>query len=177
MDGSPATEYHPVTKLLHWGIFFLMAAQFLVGYTLEHLDEGDFSEDRLFILHASLGTMILLLSIFRIGWRRRRPLPPWASTLSPFERRYSHLVERLLYVLMVAIPLSGLALAVADERPLPFVGEIPISEAFDDSDVEDVFEAGHIATHLAFFAAFTLHIGLVIKHQFFDRDGLLRRML
>ena len=154
-----------------------MAAQLLVGYTLEDLDEGDFSEDRLFILHASLGTMILLLSIFRIGWRRRRPLPPWASTLSPFERRYSHLVERLLYVLMVAIPLSGLALAVADERPLPFVGEIPISEAFDDSDVEDGFEAGHIATHLAFFAAFTLHIGLVIKHQFFDRDGLLRRML
>ena len=34
-----------------------------------------------------------------------------------------------------------------------------------------------IATHLVFFAAFTMHIGLVIKHQLFGRDGLLRRIL
>lgn len=154
-----------------------MAGQFVVGYLLEELDDDDFSEDRLFVVHSSLGLTILVLSIFRILWRRHQPLPPWAPTLSSFERHYSHWVERFLYVLTLAIPLSGLALAVADERPLPLVGEIEISEELDDSDVEDIFEAGHIGTHLAFFATFALHIGLVIKHEFFDRDKLLERML
>jgi len=177
LDGSPASEYHPVTKLFHWGIFSLLAGQFLVGYALAELDDDDVTEDRLFIVHASLGMTILILSVLRIIWRRRQPLPPWAPTLSSFERRYSHLVERLLYVLVLAIPLSGLALAVADETPLPIIGEIDTSEAFDDSDFEEAFEAGHIATHLAFFVVFALHVGLVIKHQFIDRDRLLHRMV
>ena len=177
MDDSPVRGYHPLTKLFHWGIFCLMAGQFLVGYTLSALEDDDLSEDRFFTLHAGIGLTILVLSALRLVWRRRHPLPPWAPTLSPFERRYAHVVERLLYVVAFAIPLSGLALAVADAKPLPFVGEIEISEAFDDSDVEDVFEAGHIATHVAFFVVFALHVGLVIKHQFFDRDRLLDRML
>lgn len=154
-----------------------MAGQFLVGYTLARLEDDDLIEDRLFTLHALLGITILVLSIFRLTWRRRQGLPPWTPTLTPFERRYSHTVERILYVLVLAIPLSGLALALADERPLPLIGEVEISETVDDSEVEDVFEGVHIATHLVFFAVFALHVGLVIKHQLVDRDGLLNRML
>ena len=177
MEDSPAPGYHPVTKIFHWGIFFLLAGQFLVGYTLESLEDDDLAEDRLFTLHASLGITILVLSVFRLIWRRRRALPPWAPSLTSFERRYSHTVERILYVLALAIPLSGLALAVADERPLPLIGKVEISEALDASEVEEVFEGVHIATHLIFFAVFALHVGLVIKHQLLDRDGLLNRML
>jgi cytochrome b561 len=177
LDASPARGYHPVTKIFHWGIFFLMAGQFFVGYTLESLEDDDLSEDRLFTLHASLGMTILALSVFRLVWRRRQALPPWAPTLSPLEKRYSHMVERLLYVLALASPLSGLALAVADQRPLPVFGQVEISEVLDDSDVEDVFEGVHVATHLVFFFVFALHVGLVIKHQFIDRDHLLNRML
>ncbi|HKZ19723.1 MAG TPA: cytochrome b [Acidimicrobiia bacterium] len=177
MDASPAGAYHPVTKAFHWGIFFVMAGQFLVGYTLGNLEDEDPGEDRLFTLHALLGMTILVLSIFRLMWRRRQTLPPWAPTLTPFERRYSHTVERLLYVLALVIPLSGLALAVVDERPLPVFGQWEISEVLDDSDVEDLFEGVHIATHLVFFVVFALHVGLVIKHQFVDRDRLFNRML
>ena len=99
-----------------------MSGQFLVGYTLARLEDDDLIEDRLFTLHALLGITILVLSIFRLTWRRRQGLPPWTPTLTPFERRYSHTVERILYVLVLAIPLSGLALALADERPLPLIG-------------------------------------------------------
>ena len=106
---------------------------------------------------------------------RSSPPPPTSSPITSARQLGRLTGDRVM--LMLAIPLSGLALAVAAERPLPFVGELEISDALDDSDVEDVFEGGHIATHLAFFAAFTLHIGLVIKHQLLDRDGLLRRIL
>lgn len=38
-DEAGNRGYGTVTKLLHWGIFFLMVGQFLVGYLLEHLDD------------------------------------------------------------------------------------------------------------------------------------------
>ncbi len=34
----------------------------------------------------------------------------------------------------------------------------------------------HIASHLAFFAALAVHVGMVLRHQLVVRDGLLRRM-
>lgn len=42
---------------------------------------------------------------------------------------------------------------------------------------DDVLLGGHIATHVACFVALTAHVGLVLKHQLVDRDGLLRRIL
>lgn len=154
-----------------------MAAQFAVGYAIERFDDDDdfFSEDRLFALHAVFGLSILLLALFRIWWRRTRPLPPWAPTLTSFERQYAHHVERGLYVLMVGIPLSGLGFAVSDERRLPVIGRVPISDLFEDA--EDFFELAHIGSHILFFILFALHVGLIAKHLLVNRDRLLNRML
>ena len=61
----------------------------------------------------------------------------------------------MLYVLLFAIPLSGLWLVF----------------------VSDDAVAVHIASHIALFVAVAAHVGLVLKHQLIDRDRLLRRML
>lgn len=152
---DPASGYPKIIKWLHWGIFFLMAAQFTIGYALEELDEDEgFSEDRLFVLHAAFGLTILLLAIVRTWWRLTRPLPAWAPTLSRFERRYAHQVERVLYLLMYTIPLSGLGLAIADERRLPILGRFELSDLFEDA--EDFFEFAHVGSHIVFFAFFAL---------------------
>ena len=110
---------------------------------------------RLLTLHVALGVTILVLAAVRLYWRRRAGLPPWAPTLSKAERTFEHWIERALYVLMFAVPLSGLALVF----------------------VSDDLVGLHVATHIAFFLALTGHVGLVLKHQFLDRDHLLRRML
>ena len=83
-------------------------------------------------------------------------MPPWADGLSQPERTLAHWTERALYVLMFAIPLTGLWVIVQD----------------DDDAV-----APHILTHVAFFVVLAFHVGLVLKHQLIDRDRLLRRML
>lgn len=176
LPAEPSPGYSSVSKYLHWGIFFLMAAQFFVGYSIERLDDDSgLSEDRLFAVHVFFGLLILLLSVFRIWWRRARPLPPWAPTLSSFERRYAHQVERALYVLMVGIPLTGLGYAFTDERRLPLIGRVDFSELFEDA--KDFFEVAHIGSHVLFFLFFPLHVGLILKHQLVDRDRLLSRML
>ena len=115
-----------------------------------------FGDDRLLTAHVLLGVTILVLATFRLYWRRRRAtLPPWAPGLSPTERIIAHWTERALYLLLFVIPLTGLFLVL----------------------VSDDAVGVHVASHLAFFAVVTIHVGMVLKHQLIDRDRLLRRML
>ena len=85
----------------------------------------------------------------------RPTLPPWAPGLSIAERTLAHWTERALYVLLFVMPLTGLWLVLVSDEALPI----------------------HVASHIAFFVAVSLHVGLVLKHQLFDRDHLLRRMI
>lgn len=169
--------YGVVTKTLHWLVVAAMAAQFAVGYLMDAGGRGRgrgrgrggesgrgrgrggeydvFGDDTLLTIHVVLGLTILVLAAIRVVWRRMTPLPPWAPTLSSAERKLAHWTETALYVLMFAIPITGLALVLSGDDEL-----LPV----------------HVASHIAFFVAIAAHIGLVLKHQLVNRDGLLSRM-
>ena len=170
--------YGLVTRSLHWAMFLAIAALFVVGYSMEAGASGrgrgrgrgegsgrgggrgggydPFGDDRLLTLHLVLGLVILALAIVRLVWRLTTALPLWAEGLSHGERTFAHWTERALYVLMFAIPLTGVWVILQDD--------------------EDAVTP-HIVTHIAFFVVIVLHVGLVLKHQLIDRDRLLRRML
>jgi len=180
---TPA-EYGLMTKALHWVIVVVMALQFLVGYTMTRIDDDEYegmlglSEDRLFVIHTSLGVTVLALALIRLIWRASTRLPDWASTLTHFERRFAHLVERGLYLLMFAVPLSGILAALADDKNLVVFGIFKVPNFLPDiDDLDDLAIAFHIFSHLAFFAVASLHVGLIVKHQVVNRDRLLNRML
>ena len=167
-----------MTRTLHWATVVAVATQFVVGYSMDTDGSGRgrgrgrggesgrgrgrggddldvFGDNRLLTVHVLLGATILVLAVIRLWWRRRSPLPPWAPGLSTAERTLAHWTERALYVLLFAIPLTGLWLVL----------------------VSDDAVALHVAAHIAFFVVIAAHIGLVLKHQLLDRDRLLRRML
>jgi cytochrome b561 len=168
--------YGVVTKSLHWLIAVLIATQFAVGYLLEVGGHGrgrgrgrggesgrgrgrggdyePFGDDTLLTVHVVLGATILALATVRLVWRLTTPLPPWATSLTRGERRLAHWTERSLYMLMIAIPITGLLLVISDDDLL----------------------VAHITAHLAFFVALAVHVGLVLKHQVIQHDHLLGRM-
>jgi cytochrome b561 len=192
--------YGTVTKTLHWVTVTALAAQFAVGYLLAGGDDGgghgrgrghgsghgrghgrghggggDDLDDRLLLAHVALGLTILLLAVLRLTWRRATPLPPWADGLSAAERRLAGWTERVLYLLLLLIPLSGLALLLGSGEDWHLAGTELASpvEVADD----DLLLGVHIVTHVAFFVALAVHLALVLKHQLLDRDRLLQRML
>ncbi len=183
-DVSERDGYHPVAKVLHWSMVLALTLQFIVGYGIDRADDllawavdawlGGF-EDRLVLVHAGLGLLILALAISRVVWRRVAGLPPWAPALSEGERRVAHRVEQVLYLMMFLLPLSGLALLFLSGEDWDLGrGRILLSpvEVVED----DLLLGVHIAAQLTFFAALLVHVGLVLKHQLIDRDHLLRRM-
>ena len=178
---APARRREPayglVTRILHWLTVVALAAQFTLGYVMDAGGSGRgrgrgrggesgrgrgrggdldvFGEDRLLTAHVGVGVTILVLAAVRLYWRRRSSLPPWAEGLSATERTIAHWTERSLYLLLFVIPLTGLWLVLISEDAV----------------------ALHVASHIAFFVCFAAHLGLVLKHQLINRDGLLGRML
>jgi len=106
-------------------------------------------------LHVVLGLLIILLALFRLGWRRTTPLPPWAEHLSAGERRLEGTLEKVLLTLLFVVPASGLLLVAAGDGWLPL----------------------HIAAQIAFLLAIALHVGLVLSHTVVRRNRHLARML
>ena len=169
--------YGRTTRTLHWLTVAALGTQFVIGYVMEADDSGRgrgrgrgsgsgrgrgrggdldvFGDDPLLTAHVVLGVTILVLATVRLIWRSRSALPPWAPGLSAAERTLAHWTERALYVLLFAIPLTGLTLVLVSDDALGL----------------------HVASHIAFFVVVSAHVGLVLKHQLIDRDHLLQRML
>ncbi|KOX34320.1 MULTISPECIES: cytochrome b [unclassified Streptomyces] len=183
MSTAPAPGYRPLTKVLHWSVVVAFAVQFAVGYALDASESGrgrgrgrgrgeesghgrgrgrggdgyePFGEDALLTVHVLVGACIVVLGVARLLWRRRTELPPWAPTLTPFERRFAHRTEVALYALTFVVPVTGVLLLASDDDGLLWV---------------------HVTAQVGFLAALACHVGLVLKHQLVDRDRLLRRML
>ncbi|GAA1479318.1 hypothetical protein GCM10009623_37640 [Nocardioides aestuarii] len=101
-------------------------------------------------LHLALGLAILLVGVLRPLWRRVDGFPEWSEVLTPGERRLVHGVERSLMVLLVLVPLSGIAMVLSADRDW-----LPL----------------HVTAHAAFFLALGLHLFTNL------RPTVLRRML
>ena len=167
--------YGSVTKTLHWATVLAVAAQFVVGYTMESDDSGhgrgrgrgrggesghgrgrggedddlelfDGSFD-LVDLHVLLGLAILAVVLARVLWRATTPLPPWDERLTAGNRRFVHATEVTLLGLLVVVPLTGLALVLGDDDLLPL----------------------HVAAHVAFFVALAAHLGMVLGRRLLPR--------
>jgi cytochrome b561 len=179
-----AEGYGSITKTLHWVTVVALAAQLVVGYSLERADDLlEEPADRwlggdggLLPVHAGLGLTILGVTLLRVVWRASTSLPPWAEGLSPMERHLAHRVEQVLYATLFLAPLTGLGLVLLSGEDWESGRDGEWRAPWSLVDDQELL-GGHIASHLVLFAALLLHVGLVLKHQLVDRDQLLNRML
>jgi cytochrome b561 len=166
--------YGAVTKTLHWLTVLAVTAQFSIGYGLDAFsgwiagtDDSDADEAGVFA-HAALGVTILLLAVIRLGWRWATPLPPWGEQLTERDRRLASLTERVLYLTLFWIPLSGIGLLFlsGEERDVAENNEWqPPYDVFSD----DVALAAHVAGHVLFYTAVIFHVGLALRRRTVSR--------
>jgi len=174
-------SYGTVTKSLHWIIFVLFTIMFVLGFGLMGGDPSTTAFgadwDSVFDWHATIGIVVLALATVRIVWRAKTPLPSWAPGLSPRERSIAHRTEQVMYVVMVAKPVSGFVLSGAAGYDIDLFGAVSIGNPFGvDSGLEDVALTVHIVTGIAFLVAWVIHVGQALRHQFLKKDHLIERM-
>jgi cytochrome b561 len=183
MNPTALPRYTRVAILIHWVSAALLIFMLIFGEELmEAGDEGGETLGGTFgpSLHVSIGALILGLSLFRILWRLTHPAPALPATMKPYERLLSRLAHGAFYVLLIAIPLTGwLAFGgfVAEQPAVAatrLFGLLPVPQApFSFGGAKDLHEIG---TNLMI-ALTALHLLAAIKHQFIDRDRIMRRIL
>ena len=166
-----------VPQLLHWGVVALILVQGTIGLVMVELPKRP-SVFAIYNLHKSLGLTILALAVLRLAWRLfdRRPAP---VSMPRWQHRASQASHVLLYVLLLAVPLSGwLFDSATGLRPLFWWGlvRMPSLTGGAAPQLRHTFEELHEILFWTLIVLAVLHAAAAIKHHVVDRDDTLRRM-
>ncbi len=192
-----AKRYTKTAKILHWLIALGIFGMFALGWYMSELpkegpkqiaydlfDWGIYtwtlSEEAsprtfYFNLHKSIGVTLFALIVIRILWRITHKPPALLSSYQAWERKLATGAHHLLYLLMIALPVSGVIMATYSKYGIKWFG-IPFIKGLDNTPMREVFEEVHEIIGIVVLVILVLHIGGALKHKFIDKDETMKRM-
>lgn len=173
------TRYSKVAMGLHWLIALMIIGLIIFGLLMTNPDTPN--RFMLYQLHKSFGILVLLFSVFRLIWRLTHKPPPLPSGMTPFEIAAAKFTHIAFYLIMTGMPLLGWAMVSASPIPIPTrifdIVPWPNMPGISRSEgLADIFKMLHENIGKFTIALIVLHVGAALKHQFINKDGLLRRM-
>jgi cytochrome b561 len=152
---------------------FILAALGLGSFKMAPLPNTDPMKSEALRAHMTGGLIILGLMVLRLITRRATLHPRAASAGAPVLDRMARLSHRSLYLVVITMALSGLAMALQTGILPVIVGAHPgIPPDFWVFPVRSV----HYLISRLLVGLITLHLAGALFHTFIRRDGLLRRM-
>ncbi|QCP49876.1 cytochrome b [Trinickia violacea] len=172
---SDAPAYDGVARLLHWLVVALVAAQFVIGWTMPDIHR-DTQPVGLIAWHLGVGAALIATMAARVVWRLAHRPPP--STLSPALRAVSGATHFLLYAVLLVVPLLGWANASSRGWAVKLLGTLNLPAlAPTGSSVGHAMGDIHGVLAWVLFALISLHVGAALFHRFVVKDRVLQRML
>jgi cytochrome b561 len=161
---------------LHWLTAVLIVTNLLLGLSMVPLP---ISPQKLYWYqyHKWIGITVFLLTCARLGWRWARPTPP-PVPMPQWQRRVAAVTHVLLYVLLLAIPLSGWVYSSSTGIQVVYLGLVPLPDLVpNDKVLAHVLKTVHVSLNFLLFVLVCVHAAAALKHHFVDRDPALTRML
>ena len=194
---TAATRYTKTAIVLHWLIAIVIIGMFALGWFMSELPKDAPKEAAYdlfnlgiytwqlaepasprtfyFNLHKSIGITLLALIAIRVFWRVTHRPPALLSSLKAWERKLATAGHHLLYVLMVAMPVTGLLQAVYSKYGVNWFG-LDFIPGLDNKDVRAIFHEAHEIIGMLLALLILVHILGALKHKFLDKDETLSRM-
>ncbi|NTV94998.1 MAG: cytochrome b [Thiobacillus sp.] len=171
------TRYTRTAIGLHW----LMAAGLIGTFSLGvYMHELPFSPTKLqlYSWHKWAGVTLFSLALARLAWRAGHRPPELPATMPRYMRHGAALVHGALYLLMLAIPLSGWLMSSAKGVTTVWFGVLPLPDLLSkDKELGDLLQEVHESLNLGLLALVIAHAVAALKHHFIDRDDILVRIL
>jgi cytochrome b561 len=175
--GRQAVRYKSVVVWIHWITAALVVAQVVIGLTFDEFMERGPARSEVFAWHKTLGATILVLALVRLAVRLLNPPPPYPTDFPKWERFLAVWNHRLFYILLIALPLTGLAAvsgrAEGGTVPLLFGLKLPaIPGISPENDFGDV----HVILVFTTLALVVLHVSAALYNQFGSATNVADRM-
>lgn len=175
---NSTSHYGLVSKLLHWSIALLILGLVGLGAYMVELSYFDKWYNQSLSLHKSFGLLVFALAGVYLAWKVFSPSPVGLTTAPRWQQLSARLVHVALVLLMVAIPLTGYLISTSAGKPVEFFGlfEVP-APARNNRGIRDLAITLHYYLAYGIVLLVVAHAGAAVKHQVFDKDGTLARML
>lgn len=168
-------RYTEFAMLLHWMVAAGIAFLFVHGFYMMRFEGAE----RLphLNLHRSVGVTVFALVLVRVWWRRRHPPPP--IPMPEFQAGIAHFVHLLIYALLIVNGIAGTLGWFMSGDPIVFFGYPLTGDRAADAHpgVNHVCILVGLGTARLLIAVIVLHVLAVLKHEWFDKDRLIMRML
>jgi cytochrome b561 len=188
---SGIAVYTPAARRYHWWVAALILIQFPVGLYMVYRgkemvginDRGepvkgvwDAVTNTLYSSHKTLGLIILLLVILRLGYRLTQGAPRPDPSVPKALTGVAHLVHWSIYILLLAVPIGGY-LGISYGNYLDVFGvRLPALTPESKEMSEEIFEL-HALGAFTLIGLVLLHTGAAIYHRFVRKDRVVERML
>lgn len=177
MRARSQQSYDHLIKAFHWSSLLLIAGAYLAMWASDFVATKD-QKSILLTLHYSLGITVLVVTLFRLGWRWRAQIPGLPADLPAIQRVAARTTEYLLYALLVLQPMLGMLFLNGRGRPIDlyFSGELPPIFSIDKILANQAIAAHEIVAYVLL-TAIALHAAAALFHHYVRRDDVLNAML
>jgi cytochrome b561 len=170
-------RYTAAAQAFHWIIAALIVVQFTLAWTADDLPLG-MHKLALLARHKSFGMTVLMLALLRLAWRLFNPAPPLPAGMSRLESFLARATHSALYMLLFAMPLTGLLMSSAKNYSVSWFGLFTWPNFIAPNERWFEFlKSTHELLSYVLFAVAILHILAALKHHFWNKDDVLLRML
>lgn len=185
MSNNSATEYATFSKVMHWLMAAIIITLIAVGIYMADLPRDTEAQKQyafqFYGMHKSFGVVALLLIAIRLMWVRINPNPPLPAAFDAKERMVVEGLKKLLYLMMIVLPVSGYLMSNAGGFPIHFFGLFELPAVIGKSKefggiVHEMHEIGGWVILLLVLA----HMAGAIKHRLQEKGSerdILKRML
>ena len=176
--GPVAVRYKAIVVWIHWITALLVLVQVYFGLMFHRiLPEGTPERMDAFAWHKTIGALILLLALARLAVRLLNPPPPYPADFPKWERFAAVWSHRILYFMLIALPLTGLAAASGRAEDgmvaLKFGLKIPAIPGIPkDNDIGDV----HLLLVWTTILLLVGHVSAALYNQFGSTTDVADRM-
>jgi cytochrome b561 len=174
---STPTRYSAVAQAFHWIIAALIVTQFTLAWMQDDLPLG-MRKLALLARHKSFGMTILMLAVLRLAWRLFNRPPELPSHMSKMEVLLARATHILFYFLLFAMPVTGWLMSSAKNYSVSWFGLFTWPDLIGKNErAFDILQSTHETLSWLLLAIAILHILAALKHHFWNKDDVLKRML
>ena len=170
---SSSTRYGSMAIAIHWLTAIAILGMLFSGLAAASSTDPE-TEFTLLRGHAVMGSLIGVLTIFRIIWWLAFDKRPADQVgMSRLQKGAAHAVHYGLYLVILIMVSSGFATVILTGANLQLFGAAPLP--LPNFDLAPPFTVHGIVARVLI-ALLIGHIGAALYHQFIKRDRLLARM-
>ena len=174
--GDLPVRYDRTTIILHWLTVVLVVVLFALAEIWDFLEHGAPLRKEFQSLHISLGILLTVVLIIRLGWRTTRGTRTPAAT--NLQERLAKGMQHVLYLLLAVQVALGFLLRWAQAESFTFFGLFSLQfTTVKNRVLEHTFGNFHNIIAWTIIILAGLHAAAALVHHYILKDDTLERIL